>query len=590
MEFPFISLRDHHAKLALILIGPSMTRILISWVGKSDYKAAQGRDQGDPGPVLRLLKASADGRIKPFDRFCFLSDLPQTETGLIANWLASSLPVYGIDLDSFERFDRCLENDYSLTYSKTKEALNRVLQSTPDSVHRHVTFLLAPGTPAMQLSMVVVAAGLEEDDSGYLLSEVLTTSREKDVETVSLPFQLRVDLNRNAARKLMSAPSLPINANKAFDRIHGKSSALEYAKKWASRLSMLGTEAILLHGETGTGKELFAKAIHEASHRNKGPYVSVNCAAIADSLFESEMFGSRAGAFTGSKKDRPGVFEQADGGTLFLDEIGELALHNQAKLLRAIQERLIRPVGEESGKETPFDAKIILATHRDLAEMVQNGQFRADLYQRISTFIVEIPPLRKRRGDIELLSKEILKGFCSSYPEATGSITLDDDAVSVLKKHSWSGNIRELQKVIKQLAIIAGKDSTITFDHVSEVIGCSRNVDAPYGNMPDDQLANHLISVMAAAMRRFPDWCGEDAAKKSFVDTIVWPLLVGYLRNDQSLPFYSKNGDSVTSFLGGSKMQENEANTKRLSLYNELKSRLGFDHTQVAQLLGGAES
>ena len=566
-------------------------RVLISWIGKSDVVGAKSANPSDPGPVFRLLRASTSGRVAPFDRFFFLSDFSVEETESVSSWLASIVPE--VLLSDFERIGESLENDYTRTYMRTISKTKNILASIEGYARRHITFLLAPGTPAMQLSMVVVASGLVDGESGDLSTEVLTSSREKDVETVALPFQLRVDMRRNAARQFWSDASLPVNIDNAFNHILGKSNALDLAKRLASRVASFGTEAVLLLGETGTGKELFARAIHESSERKKGPFVPVNCSAISESLFESEMFGSTVGAYTGANKNRIGLFQQAHHGTLFLDEIGELPLHHQAKLLRAIQERTIRPVGDQKGSEIPFDAKIILATHRDLGRMVQDKLFREDLYQRISTFIVRIPALRERRGDVGYLARQFLENFCAEFREQVGEISFSPDVFGMLEAYSWPGNIRELQKIVKQLALYAGYNGTISHELISEVLGDSDNADGPYRGFSDSLLAEHFTASMAAVMDRWASWLqrvGVSPDELSFVDGLVWPLLLGHLRIEQSLPFQSKGKESVTSRLGETKMQENDANRKRLELYRKLKTILPLDPARVNQLLGGAES
>lgn len=207
----------------------------------------------------------------------------------------------------------------------------------------------------------------------------------------------------------------------------------------------------LLLGETGTGKELFARAIHEVSGR-KGQFVWENCAAIPEELFESTFFGHKRGAFTGATEDRKGHFEEADGGTLLLDEIGALNPRFQPKFLRVIQEREIRAI---SGKAKKVDLKIIYATNSNLYEMVENGNFRLDLHERIKGFTFEIPPLRKRKGDIPLLIEHFVEKYDTqrhSNPDLA-PIQVSDDCMDLLKKYEWKGNVRELENVIKKIIV-----------------------------------------------------------------------------------------------------------------------------------------
>ena len=198
---------------------------------------------------------------------------------------------------------------------------------------------------------------------------------------------------------------------------------------------------VLLHGETGTGKELVARLLHQLSLQKDGPFIELNCAAIPDNLFESELFGHERGAFTGAEARRKGVFEQAHTGTLFLDEVGELPHPMQAKLLRALQDKTITRVGGET--PLPVDARIVAATNRNLKEMVSHGSFREDLYFRLNVIEIEIPPLRERKKDIQELVPFFLNKFNST-------ITFDDQALSQLTKYDYPGNIRELEHIIQR--------------------------------------------------------------------------------------------------------------------------------------------
>ncbi len=231
----------------------------------------------------------------------------------------------------------------------------------------------------------------------------------------------------------------------SFDDIIGDSKELSKVKK-SARLFAAGNSTILLQGESGTGKEVFARAIHTESSRGAGPFVAINCAALPENLIESELFGYVEGAFTGaSKGGRIGKFELADGGTLFLDEIGEIPIHLQAKLLRALQERKIQKVG--GSKEINIDVRIIAATNRDLELLVKEGMFREDLYYRLSVIPIFIPSLRERKGDI----RQLAEYFCNIYSKALNKdiFGLEKTTLKILSEYSWPGNIRELQNAIE---------------------------------------------------------------------------------------------------------------------------------------------
>jgi DNA-binding NtrC family response regulator len=226
--------------------------------------------------------------------------------------------------------------------------------------------------------------------------------------------------------------------------------ALEMAMRAAS-----SPASILTVGESGTGKELVARLIHEASPRNQGPFVAVNCGAIAANLVESELFGHERGSFTGAVERRPGVFEQARGGTLFLDEIGELPLEQQPRLLRVLETRRFRRVGGH--EELACDLRIVAATHRDLRAETARGDFRLDLYHRLSTVEIRLPPLRERPADIPTLARK----FVADLAVELGPRTIREEALTALQAHPWPGNARELRNALYRAALLHGAELTI---------------------------------------------------------------------------------------------------------------------------------
>jgi two-component system NtrC family response regulator len=224
------------------------------------------------------------------------------------------------------------------------------------------------------------------------------------------------------------------------------------SKPFKDMLSMVdkiaATDAtVLLNGESGTGKELIARTLHDKSSRAEGEFVPVNCAAIPRDLLESELFGHVKGAFTGAIKDKKGKFELADGGTLFLDEVGELAFDLQAKLLRALQERVIEPVGAERARR--IDVRVIGATNINLQERVADGRFRDDLYYRLNVIPIKIPSLAERKDDIPMLVREFVRRF-----EPTGYVEISSELLDMLVSHSWPGNIRELENLIERMLVL----------------------------------------------------------------------------------------------------------------------------------------
>ena len=239
-----------------------------------------------------------------------------------------------------------------------------------------------------------------------------------------------------------NAPTrVPISSRDHFGGLLGGSLAMKRVYAILERLAATDTTA-LIHGETGTGKELAARAVHEASRRARGPFVTVDCGAIAETLIESELFGHVRGAFSGAHAERRGLFEEAQGGTLFLDEIAELPLSLQPKLLRVLEAREVRRVGANTGRA--IDVRVLAATHRSLAQSVNEGAFREDLYYRLAVVEVELPPLRARREDLVTIAQRFYERFSGTEEP------LADSMVAAIQARSWTGNVRELRNFIER--------------------------------------------------------------------------------------------------------------------------------------------
>ena len=241
-----------------------------------------------------------------------------------------------------------------------------------------------------------------------------------------------------------------LESKSSFAKIIGKSNAINNLIELAKKVAVTDTTVLLL-GETGTGKELLAEALHLASRRRKGPFITINCAAIPKDLQESELFGHKKGSFTGAHTDKKGYFEVADRGTILLDELGEMSADLQAKLLRTLENKTINRVGETT--PIPIDVRIIAATNRDLFEDSQDDEFRKDLYYRLSTFTIEIPALRERRDDIPLLAMHFMNVNAEKIGKSIQSMS--KEYMEKLQRHSWPGNIRELKNVIERSVILA---------------------------------------------------------------------------------------------------------------------------------------
>jgi two-component system, NtrC family, response regulator len=264
--------------------------------------------------------------------------------------------------------------------------------------------------------------------------------------------------------RLMTEPVDLGPPGKARDALVGNSRVMQGVYKEIGRVASKPVN-VLIRGETGTGKELIARALYQHSDRAKAQFIAINCAAIPETLLESELFGHERGAFTGAENRRIGRFEQADHGTIFLDEIGDMTPGTQIKLLRVLQERCLQRLG---GKETiPVDVRVLAATNRDLESAIQHKQFREDLYYRLSVVVIHLPPLRQRKEDIPELAKYFLRKYAAELGVADPSIHAE--ALSFLQAQNWPGNVRELENVIRKVLLYA-QGYTINIDHVTAAL------------------------------------------------------------------------------------------------------------------------
>lgn len=259
--------------------------------------------------------------------------------------------------------------------------------------------------------------------------------------------------NRDEIKRLREV----VRGDAGFEGLIGSSKPMLDVYELINRVAT-SEASMLVTGESGTGKELVARALHKRSRRADGPFVPLNCAAVPEQLLESELFGHAKGAFTDAKADRPGLMTKAEGGTLFLDEIGELPLTMQPKILRALEERVVRPVG--SDKEIPIDIRVVAATNRDLEEQIDQGEFREDLYYRVNVITVDLPPLRSRGRDTLALAQHFLDHFAArSERDVTG---FTPQAAERLMAYSWPGNVRELRNCMERsVALARGREVTV---------------------------------------------------------------------------------------------------------------------------------
>jgi DNA-binding NtrC family response regulator len=295
-------------------------------------------------------------------------------------------------------------------------------------------------------------AALVESGGGYLLRDLNSTNGTHldgvRVSEALLQFGRTITLGQTEMKFVPFEQRIEVypSTSHSFGEVYGQS--LEMRNLFGILEKVAPTDVTLvLEGETGTGKELLAKAVHVKSRRGKGPFVVLDCSAVAENLIESELFGHEKGAFTGATSSRPGVFEQARGGTLFLDEIGELGLDLQPTLLRVLEAREVKRLG---GTVTVrVDARLVAATHRDLSHEVREGRFREDLFYRLSVLKLRIPPLRERKEDIPLITRQVLRNLSTEYGLTTAP-EVAQETLDILHSYDWPGNVRELRNVLSR--------------------------------------------------------------------------------------------------------------------------------------------
>ncbi len=261
-------------------------------------------------------------------------------------------------------------------------------------------------------------------------------------------------VQRGMRERLRLEMTKPRGEEYDFSSIIGDSPAMSRAKDRTAKVASSSANTVLIRGETGTGKELFARAIHFNSSRREEPFIEVNCSAIPSQLLESELFGHEKGAFTDAKEGKIGLLERANGGTFFLDEIGDMDYNLQAKILRVLEERAIRRVGGD--RKIPVDVRLVAATHKNLDDMINEHAFREDLYFRLNVITLDLPPLRDREGDILTLAEFFLKRFCREHSRSIRGFS--EQALEALKAYNWPGNVRELRNSVERAVLIEAED------------------------------------------------------------------------------------------------------------------------------------
>ncbi len=339
----------------------------------------------------------------------------------------------------------------------------RIVGNRPD-----IPVVVMTAFGSLETAVAAMRAGAYDFVSKPVELDLLAIRLERAIQHRSLSEQVRLLSDR-------------VQQANRFSKLLGESPAMRRLFDDLRRIAETDT-SVLITGESGTGKELVAKALHEQSRRRTKPFVAINCAALPESLLESELFGHKRGAFTDAVSDQRGLFLQADGGTLFLDELGEFPLSLQPKLLRALEERTVRPVG--SDKEVPFDVRLIAATNRDLETAVEEKRFREDLYFRVNVIQIKLPPLRSRGTDVLLLAQHYLEDFASRNGKKI--IGISDATAQKLLDYEWPGNVRELRNAIERAVALARFDR-IAVDDLPDKIRNYRGTQLELGgNNPSE--------------------------------------------------------------------------------------------------------
>jgi two-component system, NtrC family, response regulator AtoC len=407
-----------------------------------------------PGsPMTSVSPLSANENAAPSSNVLVVEDDPDTRD-LVAGLLRHRHYEVLTASDAAEALDTLRGQEVSAVVADVDlghgqsglELCQRVAEIQPD-----LPVIVITGSGNLDTAVAAIRAGAYDFISKPIASETLLIALQRAVGH----NQLRGEL-----RRLRQA----VEASNAPGGMVGESPAMRHIYELVGQVAE-GDASILITGESGTGKELVARAIHDRSPRGERPFVAINCAAVPPNLLESELFGHVRGAFTDAKTARSGLFVQADGGTLFLDEIGELPLDVQAKLLRVLQERAVRPVGGE--EEIPFDARIICATNRDLERQVEAGHFRADLFYRINVVQMHLPALRERRGDVLLLAQHFLDRIAARTAKPV--VGFSGPAAQKLLDYHWPGNVRELENCVER-AVTLTRNTEIAVDDLPEKV------------------------------------------------------------------------------------------------------------------------
>ncbi|MGK0269664.1 MAG: transcriptional regulator with PAS, ATPase and Fis domain [Cocleimonas sp.] len=424
---------------------------LYTWLGYRDIENMKQEQNAAISSLAIFNKA-------PFDRIVIFANTWEESWDKYETWLKKRLSTIQRPSDNIKVYRADVTNaiDYPTIIKHTEKWLSKLSEES-----EHLYINLTSGSPAMTAASILVGKG--KSNTIFIQSSI-----DDNVLDVDIPVDFGKAYIQSAAKNIASKAVAKPLANKAFGNIVANSPVMKSTIKKAKRLSTSELPTLIL-GETGTGKEVLANAIHAASLRADKPIKIVNCGALPETLVDSILFGHVKGAFTGAEKEHKGLFEQADGGTLFLDEVGELTAETQVKLLRALQQGEITKVGSE--QTINVDVRIIAATHRDLIQLVETNKFREDLFYRLAVGIVEIPALRNRLEDISPLTLELIDeiNLASSKLPDYKSKNISESAIKFISTQAWPGNIRELWNTLNRAFLWSDKEK-ITDNDIQDAL------------------------------------------------------------------------------------------------------------------------
>ena len=440
-----------------------MENTLFAWIGNTDLTAAESGSAY--APVAQAV------RERKYTRVVLLCNYEKKRWELYDTWFRTEFPdqaltVYHAVLTSPTNFAEIYEN--------AVEQLEKYTSLNPGVL---LTFHISPGTPAMSAVWIIIA-------NSRFPAELIESSVEAGVKGVDFPFEISADyiprFNSYVESKIIDfSEGLPPDTPE-FEMIIHKSKIMADAVSLAKRSAQFDVP-LLICGETGTGKELFARAVWSVSERSGRPFIPVNCGAIPEALAESELFGHVKGAFTGAQRDRKGMIESSDGGILFLDEIGELSKDIQVKLLRVLQDKVVYRVG--SSHAVKVDFRLISATNRDLFVDIKNGTFRTDLFHRIAVAFIRLPALRDRLEDLSVLTDYFLEDINKEFNNQKGWIpkSISSSGRRSISAYSWPGNVRELLNTLMRMAIWSTDGKITAKDVENSLLGMDEPTESVLG-------------------------------------------------------------------------------------------------------------